>query len=151
MGSVNKFIRYLFEMQIRHSYYFVNHFIFLRIESLNQKLLMGQMDHIGKNIKLLRQKHNWNQSQVAKQLKISTPAFSKIETGITDVNYSRLDQIAKIFEVPVTALLAHDKDNLQSKRQEELDTLTTKLNKREEEIIKLQSLLIELYEEVRKK
>jgi transcriptional regulator with XRE-family HTH domain len=112
---------------------------------------MGHMDHIGKNIKLLRQKHNWNQSQVAKQLKISTPAFSKIETGITDVNYSRLDQIAKIFEVPVTALLAHDKDNLQSKRQEELDTLTTKLNKREEEIIKLQSLLIELYEEVRKK
>ena len=109
------------------------------------------MDHIGKNIKLLRQKHNWNQSQVAKQLKISTPAFSKIETGITDVNYSRLDQIAKIFEVPVTALLAHDKDNLQSKRQEELDVLTNRLNNREGEIIKLQSLLIELYEEVRKK
>jgi len=109
------------------------------------------MDHIGKNIKLLRQKHNWNQSQVAKQLKISTPAFSKIETGITDVNYSRLDQIAKIFEVPVTALLAHDKDNFQAKRQEEVEVLTNKLNKREEEIIKLQSLLIELYEEVRKK
>jgi len=109
------------------------------------------MDHIGKNIKLLRQQHNWNQSQVAKQLKISTPAFSKIETGITDVNYSRLDQIARIFEVPVTALLTHDKDNLQSQRQEELEMLTAKLSKREEEIIKLQGLLIELYEEVRRK
>ncbi|MES2826802.1 MAG: helix-turn-helix transcriptional regulator [Bacteroidota bacterium] len=109
------------------------------------------MEHIGKNIKQLRQKRNWNQSDVAKQLEISTPAFSKIETGITDVNYSRLDQIARLFEVPITSLLSSNGDQMQSARAEELQLLTEKLNKREEEIIKLQSLLIELYEEVRKK
>lgn len=109
------------------------------------------MENIGKNIKQLRQKRNWNQSDVAKQLQISTPAFSKIETGITDVNYSRLDQIAKLFEVPMSTLLSSDGDSIQSARTEEINTLTEKLNKREEEIIKLQSLLIELYEEVRRK
>ena len=109
------------------------------------------MENIGKNIKQLRQKRNWNQSDVAKQLQISTPAFSKIETGITDVNYSRLDQIAKLFEVPMSTLLSSEGDSIQSARTEEINTLTEKLTKREEEIIKLQSLLIELYEEVRRK
>jgi len=112
---------------------------------------MIKMEHIGKNIKQLRQKRNWNQSDVAKQLNISTPAFSKIETGITDVNFSRLDQIAQLFEVPIATLLSVNEDHLQSERVEEIKNLTERLNKREEEIIKLQSLLIELYEEVRKK
>lgn len=109
------------------------------------------MEHIGKNIKQLRQKKNWNQSDVAKQLNISTPAFSKIETGITDVNYSRLAQIAELFEVSMATLLSHDGDHRQSARAEEIEVLKEKLNKREEEILKLQGLLIELYEEARKK
>jgi transcriptional regulator with XRE-family HTH domain len=41
---------------------------------------------IGKNIRTLRQKHGWSQGQVASRLHISIPAFSKIETGITDIN-----------------------------------------------------------------
>ena len=39
------------------------------------------MNYIGKNIRRLRQKKGWSQSQVAAELKISVPAFSKIETG----------------------------------------------------------------------
>ncbi|MHA4895187.1 helix-turn-helix domain-containing protein [Pedobacter sp. PWIIR3] len=109
------------------------------------------MEHIGKNIKQLRQRKNWNQSDVAKQLNISTPAFSKIETGITDVNFSRLEQIATLFEVPLSTLLSHDGDHLQAERIQEIRELTERLNKREEEILKLQGLLIELYEEVRKR
>jgi transcriptional regulator with XRE-family HTH domain len=109
------------------------------------------MEHIGRNIKQLRQKHGWNQSDVAKRLEISTPAFSKIETGITDVNYSRLDQIAKLFEVSIGVLLSNGNDKYQTDHAEEIKQLTEKLAKREEEILKLQSLLINLYEEVRKK
>lgn len=109
------------------------------------------MEHIGKNIKQLRQKNGWNQSDVAKRLEISTPAFSKIETGITDVNYSRLDQIAKLFEVSIGVLLANGSDKHLIEHTEEIKLLSDKLARREEEIIKLQSLLIELYEEVRKK
>ncbi|MGY4384179.1 transcriptional regulator with XRE-family HTH domain [Pedobacter sp. UYP24] len=109
------------------------------------------MEHIGKNIKQLRQKKSWNQSDVATRLNISTPAFSKIETGITDINYSRLDQIAQLFEVPIAKLLSYEGDMLQAGRVQEIKDLKDKLFKREEEILKLQGLLIELYEEVRNK
>ncbi len=109
------------------------------------------MEHISKNIKQLRQKRNWNQSEVAKQLNISTPAFSKIETGITDVNFSRLSQIGQLFEVPLSRLLLNQDDQQLNGSIQEIEDLKEKLYKREEEILKLQSLLIELYEEVRKK
>ena len=55
------------------------------------------MNTLGKKIRLLRHQKGWSQEDVAKRLDISIPAFSKIETGITDVNLSRLNQIAKLF------------------------------------------------------
>ena len=55
------------------------------------------MKTLGKKIRLLRHQRSWSQEDVAKQLDISIPAFSKIETGITDVNLSRLEQIATLF------------------------------------------------------
>ncbi|RZL30334.1 MAG: XRE family transcriptional regulator, partial [Pedobacter sp.] len=57
------------------------------------------MNFIGSNIRQLRQKNGWSQGDVAQRLKISIPAFSKIETGITDINISRLEQIANLFDV----------------------------------------------------
>ena len=53
------------------------------------------MQTLGKKIRLLRHQKSWSQEDVAKQLGISIPAFSKIETGITDINLSRLEQISK--------------------------------------------------------
>ena len=107
------------------------------------------MKHIGKNIRQLRHKNGWSQSQVAQQLEISIPAFSKIETGLTDINITRLHQIAKLFAVPITSILLKDGENPQSANIEELANLKTKLQKTEEEIIQLQKKLIGLYEEVR--
>src|SRR3569833_2536194 len=65
---------------------------------------------IGKSIRILRHQHGWSQEDIANRLGISIPAFSKIETGVTDVNLSRLDQIANIFEVSVVQLLNVDND-----------------------------------------
>jgi len=107
------------------------------------------MKHIGKNIRQLRHKNGWSQSQVAQRLNISIPAFSKIETGLTDINITRLHQIATLFEVPITSILLKDGENPQSANLEELGNLKTKLKKTEEDIIQLQKKLIDLYEEVR--
>lgn len=107
------------------------------------------MKTLGKKIRLLRHQKSWNQEDVAKQLEISIPAFSKIETGITDINLSRLEQIAKLFEMTVVQLLTFDDMEGQERHDTEVDSLTLKLHEREMELIDLQKKIIELYEELR--
>ena len=104
------------------------------------------MQTLGKKIRLLRHQKSWSQEDVSKQLGISIPAFSKIETGITDINLSRLEQIAKLFELTVVQLLNTHGAEDQDVYNVEVNTLTHKLREREVEIIDLQKKVIELYE-----
>ncbi|WP_395625496.1 helix-turn-helix domain-containing protein [Daejeonella sp.] len=107
------------------------------------------MKTLGKKIRLLRHQKSWSQEDVAKQLEISIPAFSKIETGITDINLSRLEQISKLFEMSVVQLLTfNDQEGLESYNTE-VENLSQKLHEREAELIDLQKKMIELYEELR--
>ncbi len=108
------------------------------------------MKTLGKKIRLLRHQKSWSQEDVAKRLEISIPAFSKIETGITDVNLSRLEQISKLFDMSVVQLLTFNDVEGQEKYTSELEELTKKLQERETELIDLQKKIIELYEELRK-
>ncbi|WP_423148022.1 helix-turn-helix domain-containing protein [Rubrolithibacter danxiaensis] len=108
------------------------------------------MKTLGKKIRLLRHQKGWSQEDVAKRLDISIPAFSKIETGITDINLSRLEQIAKLFEMSVVQLLTFNDSEQQEKYVSELETVTKKLQQREVEVIELQKKVIELYEELRR-
>jgi transcriptional regulator with XRE-family HTH domain len=104
------------------------------------------MQTLGKKIRLLRHQKSWSQEDVAKQLGISIPAFSKIETGITDINLSRLEQISKLFELTVVQLLKlNDSENLEGYNTE-FNGLTMKLREREVEVIDLQKKIIDLYE-----
>ncbi|RZL47103.1 MAG: XRE family transcriptional regulator [Pedobacter sp.] len=107
------------------------------------------MNIIGRNIRQLRQKKGWSQGEVATQLRISIPAFSKIETGITDINISRLDQIAKLFDVSTLQIISKDTENLHAGSFTELNILRERIASQEDEIIKLQKKVIELYEEIR--
>ncbi len=106
---------------------------------------------VGKNIRALRQQRRWSQDDVASRLGISIPAFSKIETGITDVNLSRLIQIAGIFEVNIVELMAINGIETKTSDFEPalLNIAQQKLNERETEILGLQRKVIELYEELR--
>lgn len=104
------------------------------------------MQTLGKKIRLLRHQKSWSQEDVSKQLGISIPAFSKIETGITDINLSRLEQIAKLFEMTVVQLLSTHGDEDQESYNMEVNNLTMKLHERESELIDLQKKLIDLYE-----
>lgn len=109
------------------------------------------MNIIGRNIRLLRQKNGWSQGEVAKRLQISIPAFSKIETGITDINISRLDQIARLFEVSMLQIMVKEDDIEALGNLAEITSLKDRLAIKEDEIIKLQKKVIELYEEIRRK
>ena len=105
---------------------------------------------IGKSIRILRHQHGWSQEDIANRLGISIPAFSKIETGVTDVNLSRLEQIANIYEVSVVQLLTVDSEQVEVVPSH-LNVIQKKLSDRETEIATLQRKVIELYEELRNK
>ena len=105
------------------------------------------MEHVGKNIKMLRKQKGWNQRQVADQLEISVPAFSKMETGITDLKFSRVDQIATLFGITPTELLAEGIGDTPTLSLRRVDQLKALLAIKEDEIIRLQNKIIQLYEQ----
>jgi len=103
---------------------------------------------VGKNIRTIRHQRGWSQEDVANRLGISIPAFSKIETGVTDINLSRLEQIANIYEVNVVNLLALDIEETEP-QVSNLSIAQKKITDRETEIANLQRKVILLYEELR--
>ena len=107
------------------------------------------MKALGKKIRLLRHQKGWSQEDVAKKLDISIPAFSKIETGITDINLSRLEQISTLFEMTVVQLLTFNDEEQDQKFANELEIVNKKLMDRDAEVIDLQKKVIELFEELR--
>lgn len=109
------------------------------------------MNTLGKKIRLLRHQRGWSQEDVAKRLDISIPAFSKIETGITDVNLSRLNQIANLFELSLVQLLSTTDTEEEKQIMDEMKELNKKLQTRETEIIELQKKVIDLYEQLHKR
>lgn len=103
---------------------------------------------VGKNIRTLRHQRGWSQEDVANRLGISIPAFSKIETGVTDINLSRLEQIANIYEINVINLLSLDIEEAEP-QVSNLTIAQKKILDREAEIASLQRKVILLYEELR--
>ncbi|MFW0717983.1 helix-turn-helix domain-containing protein [Pedobacter sp. N23S346] len=104
------------------------------------------MKSIGDHIKKSRLALGLSQADAAKQLNISTPAFCKMETGQTDLNISRLLQIAKTFKVPVIRLVTgEDADQASSVESNEL---RQQLAEKEEEINKLRKKVIDLYDKL---
>ena len=114
------------------------------IENLKKKTNKS----VGKNIRAFRHQRGWSQEDVANRLGISIPAFSKIETGITDINLSRLEQIANIYEVNVVTLLSPDAEDTEPQISS-LSIAQKKITDREAEIANLQRKMILLYEELR--
>ncbi|WP_426670902.1 helix-turn-helix domain-containing protein [Mucilaginibacter sp. McL0603] len=102
---------------------------------------------VGQSIKILRQRHGWTQEDVANRLGISIPALSKIETGVTDVNLSRLEQIADIYEITLLQLLNVFNEELEPVILNS-DVLKKKVAEQEAQISALQRKVIELYDEL---
>lgn len=70
-------------------------------------------------IKQVRELKNFTQEYVATQLGLTTRAYSKIESGETQLTINRLNEISKILEVdPVEVLGFDDKQVFNNCRQE---------------------------------
>jgi len=108
------------------------------------------MKTLGKKIRLLRQQKGWTQQDVAKKLDVSIPAFSKMETGITDLNLSRLNQIAKIFNLTLVQLISNSETDDVKDYTKEIRFLNEKLQQKGDEVIQLRKKIIALYEQLEK-
>jgi len=100
------------------------------------------MNTIGRKIRLLRHQRGWSQEDVAARLGLSIPAFSKIETAMTDINLTRLEQIAGLFDLSIIQMLD---EHGHQKFTGEIETMNRLLNEREAELIELQKKVIELF------
>jgi transcriptional regulator with XRE-family HTH domain len=63
------------------------------------------INDIARNIKQIRELKSFTQEYMALELGISQPAYVKIEQGLTVLKIDRLQQIADILEVELSALL----------------------------------------------
>ncbi len=104
------------------------------------------MKAIHSKLKQLRQKYQFTQVQIAHQLNCSIPAYSKMETGTTDVNTFRLHQIAKIYNIEVYEIFLVGEDVVENFK-ERIERLSAELTIKSGEIQLLQKKLIKFYEE----
>ena len=61
---------------------------------------------IGLTLRLLRVERQWSQENVAHEIGMSLPGYSKIERNVTDVSLRRLCQLAALYKVKVSELIA---------------------------------------------
>ena len=97
-------------------------------------------------LKLLRQKCQLTQVQIAEKLNCSIPAYSKMETGTTDVNTFRLQQIAKIYNLEVFEIFLVGEDYRENYKAR-IAELTREVTQKSAEILHLQKKLIKFYED----
>ena len=61
---------------------------------------------VHEKIKFIRQLKGWSQEEMAEKLAMSVNGYGSIERGETNVNLSRLEQIAKLFGMELSELVA---------------------------------------------
>lgn len=67
---------------------------------------------LAERIKFMRNFKGWTQEETAAKLYMAVSGYAKIEHGETDIPYSRLQQIAKLFEIEVTDLIGLNEKNV---------------------------------------
>lgn len=109
------------------------------------------MNIAGKRIRAHRHQRGWSQELLARKLNITVAGVSKIETGATDINLSRLEQIASVFGLAIVELIKEEgKDDTYIKALPKNSSIAEQqLSAREAEVKKLQNKLIELFEDLR--
>lgn len=73
---------------------------------------MTPMEQLGDKLRILRSIKGLSQENIAQMLGISLTAYAKIEQGKTDINYSRLVQIAEKLEIPLKSLVSLGEGNI---------------------------------------
>ncbi len=68
---------------------------------------------INEKIKFIREMKGWSQKEMAEKLNMSTNGYANIERGETNVQYSRLEQIATLLDLKLSELTDLDDKNFQ--------------------------------------
>jgi transcriptional regulator with XRE-family HTH domain len=97
---------------------------------------------MGEKLRLLRIQKSWSQEDVAHELGMSLPGYSKIERDKTDIPLSRLTQIAHLYSLSMAELFSTGESETS-----ENGKLQKLISEKDEEIMKLQKKIIELMEE----
>ena len=66
------------------------------------------MPAIGNKIKKLRELKGFKQEYMAERLGVSQQSYSKLESEKTDVPFSKIEQLAEIFQIKPEELIAFD-------------------------------------------
>ena len=70
------------------------------------------MMKIYEKIRFMRELKNWSQEEMATKLSMSVNGYANIERGETDIQLSRLEQIAKTLEIELLELLSFGENNI---------------------------------------
>ena len=70
------------------------------------------MEALGERIKKLRELKGLKQELVAEQLGMSQQSYSDLERGKTDVPFSRIEQLAKVFELKPHEIVGFDSQTI---------------------------------------
>ena len=68
--------------------------------------------NVNDKIRFMRRLKGWSQEEMAEKLEMSPNGYANIERGETDVQISRLEQIAKIFGMDLTELMSFGERNI---------------------------------------
>jgi transcriptional regulator with XRE-family HTH domain len=79
------------------------------------------------NIRKIRELRNYTQEYMADQLGLSVSGYGKIERSDSDINLSRITQIAEILDVSRAVLLEFNSDEILTHLQNEKATKTDQL------------------------
>ncbi len=67
---------------------------------------------VHEKIKLIRHLKGWSQEDVAEKLDMSVNGYGSIERGETNVSLARLEQIAELFGIELSELIALNEKNM---------------------------------------
>ncbi len=113
---------------------YYNTAIHIRIEGDNFALMT-----LGEKIRKIRKEKKLTQEDVAFEVGINANSFSRIERDLTDVNFSRLTQIARAFHMTVTEILDYEEESPLASEMEKLKKL---LYERDAELRKMEKELL---------
>lgn len=105
------------------------------------------MTSIGERIKKTRLQKAWKPQDVANALGISLTSYFNIEGNITDVNVSKLYEIARIFDVDISVFIYGGTKETRDHQIIEINNLKSRIDQYDREITRLQQKVINFYEQ----
>ncbi|MBB6501165.1 helix-turn-helix domain-containing protein [Pedobacter cryoconitis] len=102
---------------------------------------------IGMKLRMLRKKYSINQEIMASKLGISVTVYSRMERGVTDISFKKMQRVANIYNISMIDLLNFgeqaERNNPYSEWEKQLAELNDEYNKQQKKMIQLYEIIRE--------